>query len=300
MLSLERTWSCEFPESRRLNARLMLTVPRYDKNATDSPLLRLPPELRNRIWSLVLGGKTIHVEFSFRPRPKRLVICHHVCKSALNERNFALSLKTNFGRDENYENSFALRHSQCFGAVDDENRDLNRLHLGVLQVCRQIHKEAALLPYKENTFAFQTMRDMEPFLKALFPAQAHAISRMVVDTTFAYFLTTNAHATKTYARLMQTRLRGLSDLAVIFNGYEFDDKNFALHLGRDRLRDWEAALMQFATSPLSTVVIAFHDNFSLHPAPAFGDPSSPSYNIAREWMKKMEQKLVAGKEDSSS
>ncbi|KAF1835439.1 hypothetical protein BDW02DRAFT_495992 [Decorospora gaudefroyi] len=34
------------------------------QNQQDSPLLRLPPEIRNRIFGYVLGGKTFHIEYS--------------------------------------------------------------------------------------------------------------------------------------------------------------------------------------------------------------------------------------------
>lgn len=33
----------------------------YERNATDSPSLHLPPELRNRIYSYVLGGNIIAI-----------------------------------------------------------------------------------------------------------------------------------------------------------------------------------------------------------------------------------------------
>jgi hypothetical protein len=39
----------------------------YEENAANSPLLRLPPEIRNRIWSYVLGGgKRVHITSSLR------------------------------------------------------------------------------------------------------------------------------------------------------------------------------------------------------------------------------------------
>ncbi|KAL8996356.1 MAG: hypothetical protein Q9169_004122 [Polycauliona sp. 2 TL-2023] len=41
----------------------MLTKDRIKRNATSSPLLTLPAELRDRIWTEVLGSRLIHIEY---------------------------------------------------------------------------------------------------------------------------------------------------------------------------------------------------------------------------------------------
>ncbi|KAL8888449.1 MAG: hypothetical protein Q9215_004127 [Flavoplaca cf. flavocitrina] len=35
------------------------------RNATTSPLLRLPPEIREKIWTEVLGGRLIHLDYNY-------------------------------------------------------------------------------------------------------------------------------------------------------------------------------------------------------------------------------------------
>ncbi|CAK4034507.1 Hypothetical predicted protein [Lecanosticta acicola] len=56
-----------------------------------------------------------------------------------------------------------------------------KYNLSLLQVCRQIHKEAALLPYASNTFAFQNRFDMNLFLgTVLFQEQRDAIQTLNV------------------------------------------------------------------------------------------------------------------------
>lgn len=46
---------CTFPRS--LTNSLDLSSNSAERNAQESPLLRLPPELRNRIWTYVLSTK---------------------------------------------------------------------------------------------------------------------------------------------------------------------------------------------------------------------------------------------------
>lgn len=54
-----------------------------------------------------------------------------------------------------------------------------KLDLNLLLVCRQIYKEAALLPYSGNTFAFAVSLDMNVFLdRVLQPKQRDAIHRI--------------------------------------------------------------------------------------------------------------------------
>jgi hypothetical protein len=83
------------------------------RNATSSPLLRLPPEIRNMIYTLIIDVNTV------------------------------VFTKAGLGRG---------RHPIQDG-------------LALLRVCRQIHAEAALLPYALNTFVFWTfISDLQAFL----------------------------------------------------------------------------------------------------------------------------------------
>ena len=78
------------------------TIDIAQRNATSSPLLRLPPEIRNMIYTLIIDVVTV------------------------------VFTKARLGRG---------RHPIQDG-------------LALLRVCRQIHAEAALLPYAFNTFVF--------------------------------------------------------------------------------------------------------------------------------------------------
>jgi hypothetical protein len=51
------TWACY----DALLAHILITRNSIQRNNTESGLLRLPVEIRERIWAMVLGGGLIHV-----------------------------------------------------------------------------------------------------------------------------------------------------------------------------------------------------------------------------------------------
>lgn len=87
-----------------------------ERNA-QSPLLRLPPEIRNNIYSLVLSGAIIH------PDP------HYV-------------------EEDQSANIYQVARSISSGGHPSPQR------FDLLRVCRQIYIETAALPYHLSTFRF--------------------------------------------------------------------------------------------------------------------------------------------------
>ena len=61
-------------------------------NATESPLLRCPPEVRNRIWYFALCGKTVHL--TGRKVAGRLHIHHAVCQAKIQDSATSISDKS--------------------------------------------------------------------------------------------------------------------------------------------------------------------------------------------------------------
>ena len=55
------------------------------------------------------------------------------------------------------------------------------LGLGILRTCKQIHHDAALLPYLLNHFTFSSGDCFATFINSLVPAQAQAIQSMTLD-----------------------------------------------------------------------------------------------------------------------
>ncbi|KAF1850674.1 uncharacterized protein K460DRAFT_412336 [Cucurbitaria berberidis CBS 394.84] len=94
----------------------------YLRNQVESPFLRLPGEIRNRIYEFALTASRIQVRKRYILPPNRTIYLYFdTCKT----------IKMNDNRPSNNVN----------------------LLLGITATCRQVHAEAALLPYTLNTFA---------------------------------------------------------------------------------------------------------------------------------------------------
>ena len=108
-----------------------------DRNHSASHFLRLPPEIRVRIYSLVLGGQ-------------RLWISHTGSKLRRGKPG-----KSQLGPSSEYFNRWGKFGHFTADALSSINPFSSILHLGLLRVCRQIYTETALLPYALNTFTFK-------------------------------------------------------------------------------------------------------------------------------------------------
>ncbi|KAL8721886.1 MAG: hypothetical protein Q9225_001522 [Loekoesia sp. 1 TL-2023] len=158
------------PKPKKLRSGLLNTRGRdtpatqrkaMERNSASSPLLRLPSEIRNKIYEYALGGN--HLEVDYEPH-------EHKYKTIKKQR-----YRTHYGG--------GLYH-ECAGEGDDIP---SSLHLGLLRVCRQIYGEAALLPYALNTFVFESDWVMKRCFETLRPVQKRAmgkvsIPRMVMST----------------------------------------------------------------------------------------------------------------------
>ncbi|KAK4899814.1 ATP synthase mitochondrial F1 complex assembly factor 2 [Elasticomyces elasticus] len=146
----------------------------YNRNATTSPLLKLPPEIRNRIWGFLFGGKTVHIEAKYvqvtgggRTSHLRSGVLHTVCQVPNDDEETARQITYHNGLDGT---------TQCFRTYGTRHRDCHRrgdakgatLPLAVLRTCRQMHQEAALLPFQLNEFSFSWIVNLAPFLQSLF------------------------------------------------------------------------------------------------------------------------------------
>ena len=93
------------------------------RNAVESPLLRLPPEIRNRIFRYAMGGSVI------------LVQSHHPAFSSDTWRNTTAS---------------AWHGRATHLSADRQHNQGTAFHLP--ETCRQIYAETATLGYATNTF----------------------------------------------------------------------------------------------------------------------------------------------------
>ena len=133
------------------------------RNASSSPLLRLPLEIRNRIWALVLGNQFIHLEYldTIRiPGYGKMQIWRHLvcqCDCPENEMVEEFTWTNRYGEEEII---WRQPHYSCDQElaydIMKHHRQWNHvsMHLTALRVCRQIYIEANDVLWTTNTFSF--------------------------------------------------------------------------------------------------------------------------------------------------
>lgn len=128
------------------------------------PFLCLPPEIRNHVYHLVLGGHEIHI------LADEYIVRHQVCSHNVTLREEVESIVkagTEIGQR-------TWQHHHHLSGVVAETRSL--LSLGLLVVCRQIHAEAALIPFMANAFSFSSGVVLHHFARHLIKDQKQAIT----------------------------------------------------------------------------------------------------------------------------
>lgn len=153
---------------------------RWQRNAETSPLLRLPPEIRNRIYGLALTVGQIHIRY--RPWRHRKAVSN------------ASGASSPGG---------CGRHScgEFYGIILDVDQDpwmacrakasraraptaLPDAFTPLTAVCRQLYRETASLPFALNAWSFESARIMERYLlreKRLTLLQRRAVAVLIVS-----------------------------------------------------------------------------------------------------------------------
>ncbi|KAI4710520.1 hypothetical protein J4E89_004976 [Alternaria sp. Ai002NY15] len=115
------------------------------RNQTESPLLRLPGELRNRIYELVVGGNIIFVS-GLLQRPEKALV----------------DLMTP-----------GVAQKSTWTSVS-----------GIFTIglaCRQLHRETALTQYTKNVFHFDDMQSGRAFVNGLTSTQRALLTSISVN-----------------------------------------------------------------------------------------------------------------------
>lgn len=116
-----------------------------NRNVSSSQFLRLPPEIRGRIYYFVFGGSQIYVGQTNDKTEDRYA---HRSKDNPNGRQHKAG---KLYHDTSLEHQYKKYHYDTDTVVGSGTE----IDLRVLRVCRQIFTEAALLPYKLNSFTFE-------------------------------------------------------------------------------------------------------------------------------------------------
>lgn len=111
------------------------------RNASSSPLLRMPLEIREKIWAEVLGGELIHIEYI---DIWRHLVCQHDSPDGEMAKHWAA------------ENVHLRCDRELAGKISATQEQLghNSMHLTALRVCRQMYIEANNVLWSTNTFSF--------------------------------------------------------------------------------------------------------------------------------------------------
>jgi len=129
------------------------------RNQAESPLLRLPGELRNRIYELAVGGNIIVVTKSYKRWRKTSVYLTSADPSGPDAKSAQASIR-----------------APVSGIFT----------IGL--VCRQLHRETALSQYARNLFHFDNMYYGRDFVDSLSSAQRALVTSISVRIG-TYFVT---------------------------------------------------------------------------------------------------------------
>ena len=171
------------------------------RNASKSPLLSLPGEIREKIFSLVVGNQFIHL--CYLKGCGRF--CHTVCTATASEDQVYEQFMSGHNPTPTHGlagyDSFAFdnRHAHCTpwtflggqwfddNAHEAEKSSQPMLSLSLLGACRQAYEEANFLLWTTNTFSFADSTTLKTFVNRLHSTQRKKLTRMHIDFGFHYF-----------------------------------------------------------------------------------------------------------------
>ena len=210
-----------------------LTHASDNDTTADSPLLRLPAELRERIYQYLLGYQMIHIRRKGN-YPYGLAY-PFFCSNTTHESDPNPMCRLDGPAAP--ETPFFARHSGCEKAYEMRRpRILLRDSLRILRTCRMIYREACLLPFESNTFLFSDIRPRDAlvcFLRRLTAGQAAAVHHIVILSDRPQTGPGEPMPTPGY---IAERLSGLRRLSYHI---EFDDRDIALRFATNNGKERE-------------------------------------------------------------
>ncbi|KAK4697525.1 hypothetical protein P7C71_g567, partial [Lecanoromycetidae sp. Uapishka_2] len=181
------------------------------ENAENSPLLRMPSEIREKILVNLVGDNFIHVQhldpwdlgilkkWTGRDDEDELkggAFRHALCVATKTEQSAyqeMVSGTTTVPKGEDpdyYVEPFKKRHQNCMvfpshdwqAVISTHEKPSLRVGLAVLGVCRQLYEEANHLLWDTNTFSFLDPETCNKFLASLNPAQKRNLRSLHIST----------------------------------------------------------------------------------------------------------------------
>lgn len=160
------------------------------RNAAESPLLRLTPELRVRIYDYVFGSTPVHIrsteewEYDEYPKHYQLMRCEHPSEHVETPPRYIERVNVHYRK----------RIPGCTIRPKDYGQSLSGadINLNLLLVSRQIYQEAVLKPFSEIPFYFivrwtdKGWPGLEGLAEDLAPPQLRAFKRLRIAYTTIY------------------------------------------------------------------------------------------------------------------
>lgn len=155
---------------------------RTQNNAKSPFFSKLPAEVRNTIYEMVLGGQWVHMDFGGASDTiKDEMWTARVCKIEPDASEYRTYEK--WKREGRRPlKTFWQHHSDCFFRIE---RPFLQLDLHCLRVCKQMYHEAHLIPYSSNAFSFESLEYLHAFIDILQQrrqGQAAAIRNLHVNS----------------------------------------------------------------------------------------------------------------------
>lgn len=147
-------------------------------NAERSPLLRLPPEIRNHIFDLVFDGCNLHFTTRTGNIKPRL---HSICWSPAG----------NFSKFQRYHDAHGFNCEPGKDDLQDCYTDLRspELIFWPTRACRQIYREMALLPFARSVIHFSGFRALTEFMTTRGGRRLGAIEAIVLQEGASHAIT---------------------------------------------------------------------------------------------------------------
>lgn len=223
------------------------------RNAAESPLLRLTPEIRIRIYDFLFGSTPVHIrstedwEYEKYPKHYELTRCDHPQEHVATPPRYI----------ERVDYLDRERIPGCTIRPDEydyktlSGADIN---LNLLLVCRQIYQEAVLKPFSEIPFYFMVrwtdkgLPGLEGLAEDLAPPQLKAFKRLQNVLEHVYFgLPNDSCRSVGFGRAPDKKAMrkfiGLKDLEIVLNPQfwaEEEARFYCQHLDEHFIHDRDA------------------------------------------------------------
>ncbi|KAL8951244.1 MAG: hypothetical protein Q9222_002772 [Ikaeria aurantiellina] len=250
------------------------------RNASNSPLLRLPTELRMRIWTEVLGERLVHLKykcmdeemdsrdhdinyiFCFGRSPWRNLVCEDDGPEDAPKRKYTPNPRYYCaipGAKDLWvypHHDCKLDHEDVGGSTSPEYRDYEALSLTILRVSRQMYTEANPILWTTNTFAFPDSLTLQRFMMTRTIHQKRLIRNLRLQMVW------DSCRVKFWSKALSMPLvKSLTGLRTLRLNITYQMENWLWHAMKDTFlesTEYTEGLRKLSMLPLTSAEVAFH------------------------------------------